>query len=244
MEDLQSVPTIEDPEIQRIQVMLVLDASGSMEQEDKIGKMNEAISYLKVECLHEESLADSVEIAIVKFGGIAQTVLDFTPIKDADIPTLGASGGTPMAEAIRKSMDLIENRKEVFKNQDVNYFRPMFFLITDGLPTDMGSKSSDSGNLKSEFENIRNELQTAIIEYHFYFQPVGVKPADMDFLKSLCPNEQVLKSKGIDPIYPIELKGQNWKELIKFFKNSIHAEVKGQKQSEVSPGEAGEKYLG
>jgi uncharacterized protein YegL len=51
-------------------------------------------------------------------------------------PVLDAKGDTPMGEAMRKALDLVSGRKEIYKQAGLDYFRPWIFLITDGSPTD------------------------------------------------------------------------------------------------------------
>jgi hypothetical protein len=88
----------------------------------------------------EELLADSlaakrVEIAIVSFGPVEvvnefQTVEQFTP------PQLTARKDTPMGQAILQGLELLNQRKALYREHGIPFFRPWVFLITDGSPTD------------------------------------------------------------------------------------------------------------
>lgn len=76
-----------------------------------------------------------IELAIITFGPAAitqnfVTALQFVP------PTLEASKDTPLGTAINLTLDKLDERKQVYKHNGISYYRPWFFLITDGAPTD------------------------------------------------------------------------------------------------------------
>ena len=60
------------------------------------------------------------------------TVDEFIP------PVLDANGDTPLGEAVSRALVLLRERKEVYKQNGLDYFRPWIFVITDGRPTDKG----------------------------------------------------------------------------------------------------------
>ncbi|MFO7622751.1 MAG: hypothetical protein R6V73_00225, partial [Anaerolineales bacterium] len=62
----------------------------------------------------------------------------FATVDQFRSPVLDAQGDTPMGEAMRRALELIQDRKEIYKQNGLDYFRPWIFLITDGRPTDRG----------------------------------------------------------------------------------------------------------
>jgi len=242
MADLREVETIKNPEVQKVPAVLVLDRSASMSDRGKINQLNNALSHFKEDCMQDQRLVESVEIAIVSFGEDVKKEQSFISLEDLTVPLLLAGGDTPMAEALTMAMDLVEERKKAYKDNDVSYFRPIIFLITDGLPTDMSNKPDACEELKREFNRIKEEIRTGVLGCHFYFQPVGVEPADMDFLKELCPRAEELKERKIPVIRPIKLDEGKWIELFDFLRNSMLDVREGRNFGERSTEELGQRY--
>src|SRR4029079_8785998 len=132
----------------RCPVVLLLDTSGSMHGQP-IGELNERLRAFKEAIQADRLAALRVEVAIVPFGGSvkpidvrADTSTAFDPaqpfviVDGFDPPILTANGDTPMGAAVRQGLQLLRDRKEIYKANSVDYFRPWMFLITDGKPTD------------------------------------------------------------------------------------------------------------
>jgi uncharacterized protein YegL len=63
----------------------------------------------------------SVETAIITFGnGGVKTVQDFVGIDQFTPPTLTAGDLTPMGKAIEFTLDLVEDRKAIYRNNGRN----------------------------------------------------------------------------------------------------------------------------
>ena len=146
---LAGVEFADNPE-PRCAVALVLDTSGSMHGR-AIAELNAGLQSLAA-ALKADTLASlRVEIGVLTFGGSVR-VLDpaggvEAPADPADAfvtvdrfvaPDLSADGETPMGEAVGRALALIRARKERYRTNGIDYFRPWLLLVTDGRPTDRG----------------------------------------------------------------------------------------------------------
>jgi uncharacterized protein YegL len=162
----------------------------------KIDKLKEGLTAYK-ESLAADSLASKrAETAIMTFGEHVQTVCDFTTIEGFQLPTLSASGETPMGAAIRQGLDILRSRKELYKAHGISYFRPWVFLITDGGPTD-------------EWRSAAEQVKRGEKDKAFSFFAVGVEDANFDVLKQICTRE------------PLKLKGLEFKKLFLWLSASL-----------------------
>lgn len=132
---LAEVDLVRNPE-PRCPCLLLLDTSGSMEEDGKIDALNNGIRRLIEDLQHESLARKRVELSIVTFGGRVQVHQPFQTIMDCSFTPLAANGRTPMGEAVLLGLRELEQRKAAYRKNNVNYFRPIVYLITDGLATD------------------------------------------------------------------------------------------------------------
>src|SRR4051794_9661829 len=138
----------ENPE-PRVPCVLLLDVSGSMAQivanaghdtgqtvqqdgktyrvmsggTTRIDLLNEGLVLLK-DTLSTDALASKrAEIAIVTFGGSVNVIQDFVTAEGFQPPHLHASGGTPMGQAINVGLDMVAQRKSIYRTNGVSYYR-------------------------------------------------------------------------------------------------------------------------
>ncbi|PSB04893.1 vWA domain-containing protein [Merismopedia glauca] len=186
---------VENPE-NRCPVVLLLDTSSSMSGEP-IDELTRGVSVFKEEVLKDTKASLSVEVAIATFGPV-ELVQDFVTLQEFTPPTLEANGLTPMGAAIEYGIDLIESRKEVYKTNGIQYYRPWIFLITDGAPTD-------------SWENAAQRVRQGEAEGKFCFFTVAVEGADMDTLREINALERP----------PILLNGLDFKSLFVWLSTSM-----------------------
>jgi uncharacterized protein YegL len=165
---------VENPE-NRCPVILLLDTSSSMSGQP-IKELSRGVGVFKEDVQRDTKASLSVEVAIVSFGPV-QLIQDFVTIDQLTPPQLEADGYTPMGEAIEYAISLLEGRKEVYKANGIQYYRPWIFLITDGAPTD-------------SWHNAAQLVRQGELDRKFCFFAVGVEGADMKTLRQIAPPER------------------------------------------------------
>lgn len=187
---------IDNPE-PRCPVVLLLDTSASMEGEP-IRELNEGIVVFN-ESVRRDSLASlRVEVAIITFGETVQLVQDFVTVSQFYPPKLETNGRTPMGEAILYAFDYLEDRKITYRSNNMQYYQPWVFLITDGAPTDTWNQAAQRVNQAEHDKKLS-------------FFAVGVKGANFDALRQITPPTRP----------PLMLKGLNFKGLFVWLSQSM-----------------------
>ncbi len=186
---------VENPE-NRCPVILLLDTSLSMVG-DPVQALMRGVRVFKEEVHRDTKASLSVEVAIISFGPV-QLLQDFVTVEEFVPPSLEAEGFTPMGEAINYAIDVLEHRKEVYKENGIQYYRPWIFLITDGAPTD-------------PWQQAANRLQQAEADGKLCFFAVAVEGADLQTLKKIAPPERP----------PILLNGLDFQSLFLWLSSSM-----------------------
>ncbi|WP_433063149.1 vWA domain-containing protein [Dactylosporangium sp. CS-033363] len=154
---------------------LLLDTSASMGGRP-IAELNAGLQVF-ADDIKENTLARKrAEVCVVTFGGRAQRVSEFQEAQHFQAPMLTAGGATPLAEAILLGLSEIEQQKNAYKQNGLEYFRPWMVIMSDGTPTD-----SDS-TIRQAVDALRAaQARKAITVF-----PIGVgDEADMAFLSTL-----------------------------------------------------------
>ncbi len=195
------VKLAENPE-PRCPSLLLIDTSGSM-QGQPITELQNGISLYKDELAADTLARKRVEVALVTFGGTAQIMQNFSTADIFSVPQLVAQGETPMGQAINMGLSLLDERKQEYRQNGINYFRPWVFLITDGAPTDLNSPAWSEA-----VEKLRKGEQSKA----FQFFAVGVEGANFEILQQLAGSRE-----------PLKLKGLRFRDLFAWLSNSQQA---------------------
>lgn len=204
MSDDINIDDLVDNPTMRVPVCLCLDTSGSMEirhgNQSRIDALNEGIK-LFYEAVREDEVANySVEIAIVKFSSGAELISDFSLAENGNPDRLDAYGTTCLGEGVNLALDLLEARKEKYKNAGVDYYQPWLVLMTDGEP---------NGD--------EDELQRAM--ERSYSLSKSKKLSVFPILIGDKVGEEVLQ--GFSPRPPMHLNGIRFKEFFEWLSKSV-----------------------
>lgn len=164
----------------------------------RIDRVNEGLRAYHADLLADPLAAQRVEVSVITFGGTVETVTPFVSAQDFEPPTLTANGDTPMGAAILRAIDAVTERKRLYRQNGLHYYRPWVFLVTDGEPTDAWQAAAVQAQ--------EGEKAKA-----FAFFAVGVEGANFDTLRQLTPRQ------------PLHLKGYSFREMFVWLSQSQRA---------------------
>lgn len=119
------------PSPRTLPVVLLLDCSGSMRADDKIGVLNDSVREMTGKLLEADAGLGCITLSLVAFGGDEARVLhSHRPIAEVSFMPLTAQGRTPLGAAFRAAHDLIEDPSHL----PTRSYRPTIALISDGIP--------------------------------------------------------------------------------------------------------------
>ena len=161
----------------------------------RIDKVNEGLKAYQADLLTDSLAMQRVEVSVITFGGSVETVVPFVSASQFTAPTLTTNGETKMGAAILQAIDAIEERKTLYKQNGLHYYRPWIFFITDGEPTDAWKVAAE-------------KVREGETNKKFAFFAVGVEGANFDILKQISVRE------------PLHLKGYSFREMFVWLSQS------------------------
>lgn len=190
----------------RCACVLLLDTSQSM-QGAPIESLNLGVRQFFRELGDDEIAQQSVEVAIITFGGPPKLVLEFKAHEKVTVPQFTAVGATPMGEAVDLALKVLSQRLMQYQSKGLSRLRPLIILMTDGQPTNTEGKATD------EWKPAANKLRNAASKGH----------KDATGAQVCCvaigdnANLGILAEFGPPGVAPIRVKPGEFGKLFKWF---------------------------
>lgn len=208
IQDLENNPT------PRVPICLCLDTSASMDAVEgectptgetvfmdgktwnvvtdgttRLSELQKGIELFFDSIRKDEIAVYSAEISIVTFNSNAECIMDFANIeRQPEVPKLYAWGDTSMGEGVNLALDLLEERKNEYKDKGVDYYQPWLVLMTDGVPN--GSKE--------ELDKAIERVSKLVLDRKLTVFPIAIgNESDMSTLAKLSPSRPPLKLQGL-----------------------------------------------
>lgn len=129
----------------RLPVCLCIDTSGSMSSKDddpngksRIARVKEGIEAFYQEIRNDEMTLYSAEICIVGFSDEPYIVRPFGTLqedeKGKDV-NIKSGGNGDIGLGVLKALELLNERKQMYKSNGVDYYQPWLIIMSDGHTT-------------------------------------------------------------------------------------------------------------
>jgi uncharacterized protein YegL len=141
-------------------ICLVLDTSGSMHGEN-IRALNENVRNFLAFVENNQKAQRNAEIAIIEFGGDVRVISGYNSIDKIDFDDLNAYGATPLGEAVEKAINLLDIRRQYYRNNAIEHYKPIMLIMSDGEPTD-------------DYIDVANEVNEMVQKKQLKIFPVGI----------------------------------------------------------------------
>lgn len=202
----------------RLPVEFILDTSGSMRNNGKIDALNNGINHFIEKLRSEFKTKVTVDVGIITMGGISPQVV--APLETIDHFNLNqiyeANGYTLVGEALRMAVSEITSRKIFYYSNNIEYYRPLIILLSDGYPSDHQGHPIQDPEIIQEYVDFVKEKTDAksAIFYTFY---IGEDSGARETMKKLA-------STWENTTYAYALKDDSEKieQLFVFLSNSIN----------------------
>jgi uncharacterized protein YegL len=194
---VQYVEFQDNPE-PRCHFVLLVDTSGSMSGL-KIERVNDGLEMLRTDLCDNEKARNAVELTVVKFNSTVETLMTFSRPDAFTPPKLTAGGSTCLGGAIQCGLDLIEQRREMYRQAGVMYYAPWLWAITDGKPTDAGAIPAAAARLQQAARDPttgKKRIEIFMVGVHEDSDPV-----DFRVLHQLSPQRDPVLLRDINAFH-------------------------------------------
>lgn len=186
----------------------VVDVSGSMGG-TPINELNRGLQEFHDEITKDSMTANRLEIAVVEFSSSVDTVVPPSLVENFSMPNLTTKGSTKLVDGVREAIELVQQRKDWYKQTGQPYLRPWIILITDGEP----DGDQDVNGLAREIENDTKNKS-------YVFLPIGVQGADMNVLNKIAGYTQD-SNKNWMQMKAMKLQGLKFADFFKWVSASM-----------------------
>ena len=167
----------------------------------RLDELQKGVDMFFSAIIEDEMAIDAAEISIVGFNNEANTLLGFNHIEKQIVPTLKAEGATSLGKGVNLALKILEERKQLYKDNGIQYWQPWLVIMTDGDNTGSSEELNTAVDKINELTNAGKLVVFAVA--------IG-KEANIETLARLSPKRR-----------PLHLKGLKFKEFFTWLSKSV-----------------------
>lgn len=166
----------------------------------KMDLLNEGLRDFYNDICSDETTSQRLELCVITFNDSVTVVQEPALPDKVAIPELFGDGDTALADAVNEAIDIVESRKNWYKQTGQPYYRPWIILMTDGEP-----------NAGQDIYGLAQKIKRDTAAKKYAFLPVGVEGADMSVLQQIA-------GEGMGAT---KLKGMRFAQFFKWLSSSM-----------------------
>ncbi|NET86370.1 MAG: VWA domain-containing protein [Moorea sp. SIO1F2] len=110
---------------------------------DPIQAVNAGVKALVADLMNEPYAIETAYLSVITFESTARQVSPLTELMSFQPPTLSSGGATSMGEALKLLAKCMDQEVQKSSETQKGDWKPLVFLMTDGMPTDSWQKAAD-----------------------------------------------------------------------------------------------------
>lgn len=121
--------------MRKFPIYLLIDVSESMAG-DALTQLENGMRQIAADLMQDPHALETAYLSVIAFAGRARTLTPLTELADFVPPHLPVGGGTGLGRALLHLMDEIDRNVTTSTPERKGDWKPLVFLMTDGVPTD------------------------------------------------------------------------------------------------------------